>query len=112
MSLKKHGITVDCKHCIYTSSDKRGAFDITVPIIDSETGISGPAKLRCSVSPKGHAVELVEWHDFNRHLTQSIESLRERVSATLTFVEERQVCGNRNICPSEVIHIVEENSIS
>lgn len=112
MSLKKHGITVDCKHCIYTSSDNRGAFNITVPIIDSETGISGPAELRCSVSSKGHAVELLEWHGVNRHLTQSIESLQQRVTATLNFVAERQVCGNLNICPSEVIQIVEENSIS
>ena len=108
MSLKKHGITVDCKRCIYTSSDNRGAFDITVPIIDSETGISGPAKLRCSVSPEGHSVELLEWHDFNHYLTH----LQQRVSATLSFVAERQICGNCNICPSEVIDIVEENSIS
>lgn len=112
MSLKKNGITVDCKYCIYISSDDRGAFDITVPIMDSETGISGPAKLRCNVSPKGHAVELLEWRDFNHHPTQPTESLQQRVSATLTFVAERQVCGNRNICPSEVIHIVEENCIS
>ena len=112
MSVKKHGITVDCKHCIYTSSDNRGAFDITVPIIDSETGISSPAKLRCCVSPRGHAVELLDWHGFNRHLTQSIKNLQQRISATLTFIAERKVCGNRNICPSEVIQIVEENSTS
>lgn len=38
--MKKHGITVDCKHCICISSDNRGVFDITVPIIDDETGNS------------------------------------------------------------------------
>ena len=112
MRLKKHGITVDCEYCIYTSSDNRGAFDITVPIIDSETGISGPAKLRCIVSPNRHSVELLEWHSFNLHPIQFIERLQERVSATLTFVADHKICGNRNICPSKVIHIVEENSIS
>jgi hypothetical protein len=112
MSLKKNGVIVDCEHCTYTSSYDRGAFDITVPITDSETGISGPARLRCIVSPKRHAVELLEWHDFNRHPAQSIENLQQRVKATLYFVADRQVCGNRNICPSEVIQIVEEISIS
>jgi hypothetical protein len=112
MGIKKHGIIVDCKHCEYTSSDDPGAFDITVPIIDSETGVSGPARLHCSVSAKRHVVELLEWHDFNHHPTESVESLRQRVSATLGFVADRQVCGNRKICPSEVVQIVEKNSSS
>ncbi len=108
MGLKKHGITVECAHCQYTSSDDRGAFYITVPIIDSETGVSGPAKLRCIVSAKRHAVELLEWSDFSHHPTESVDSLQQRVLATLGFVADRQVCGNRNICPAEVIRIVEK----
>ena len=97
---------------MYASSDSQGIFDITVPIIDSETGISGPAKLRCSVSPKGHSVDLLEWREFDQHHPRSVESLQQRVTATLTFVAERQVCGNRNICPSEVVRIVEKNGTS
>ena len=112
MKLKKHGIIVECEHCLCISSDDRGAFDVTVPIIDSETGISGPARLRCTVSPERHAVELLEWQDVNRHPTPSTENLQQRVSAALTFVADHQVCGNRKICPSEVILIVEKNSIS
>lgn len=110
--MKKNGITVDCKHCTYASSDNRGAFDITVPIIDSETGIASPAKLRCCVSSRGHSVELLEWNGFNRLLTQSKGNLQRRVSATLTFFSARKICGNRNICPSEVVQIVEENNTS
>jgi len=112
MGLKKHGITVDCEHCKYTSSDDRGGFDITVPIIDSETGVSGPARLRCIVSAKQHAVELLEWDDLDHHPDEPVKSLQQRVSATLNFVAERRVCGNRNICPSEVIRIVEKKSNS
>lgn len=112
MGLKKHGIIVDCEHCQYTSSDDRGAFDITVPIIDSETGVSGPAKLHCTVSAKQHRVELLEWDEFDHHPAEPAEGLQQRVSATLSFVADRQVCGNRNICPAEVIRIVEKNSCS
>ena len=112
MRLKKYGITVDCEHCVYCSSDKKGAFDITVPIIDSETGISDPAKLRCTVSPNRHTVELLEWNSPDPHPVQFIERLQERVSATLAIFAEHKICGNRNICPSKVIQVVEENSIS
>lgn len=112
MGLKKHGIIVDCEHCKYTSSDDRGAFDITVPIIDSETGVSGPARIHCTTSTKRHAVELLEWSNFDHHPTESLDSLRQRVSATLDFVADRQVCGNLEICPAEVIRIVEKNSSS
>jgi len=112
MGLKKNGITVDCEHCKYTSSDDRGAFDIIVPIIDSESGVSGPAKLHCVVSAKQHAVELLEWDDFKHPPTESIENLQQRVSATLGFVADRQVCGNLNICPAEVIRIVEKSTSS
>ncbi len=112
MGLKKHGIIVDCEHCKYTSSDDRGAFDITVPIIDSETGVSGPAKLHCIVSAKRHEVELLEWRDFDHHSAEPAEGLQQRLSATLNFVADRQVCGKRNICPAEVIQIVEKNNRS
>jgi len=112
MNLKKHGIIVDCEHCKYNSSDDRGVFDITVPIIDSETGISSPAKLRCMVSPERHTVELQEWHEINRQPSRSIERLQQRISAVLNFIANRQVCGNRHICPSEVIQIAEKSSNS
>jgi hypothetical protein len=107
MNLKQYDIIVDCKHCVYSSSDGRGVFDITVPIIDSDTGISGPARLRCIVSPERHTIELQEWQP-----VQSVDKLQQRVSAAFNVVADRQVCGNRNICPSEVIRFVEKNSIS
>lgn len=112
MNLKQYDIIVDCKHCVYSSSDGRGVFDITVPIIDSDTGISGPARLRCIVSPERHTIELQEWHDINHQPVQSVDKLQQRVSAAFNVVANRQVCGNRNICPSEVIRFVEKNSIS
>lgn len=112
MRLKKHGITVDCEHCVYCSSDREGVFDITVPIIDTETGISDPANLRCTVSPNRHTVELLEWNGLHLQSTQFIERVQERVSAALNFLAEHKICGNRNICPSKVIQIVEENGIS
>jgi hypothetical protein len=110
MGLKKHGVIVDCEHCICTSTDDHGGLDVSVPVSDRETGIAGPAKLHCTVSPEYHTVELIEWQDADDHPIQPSENLQERVSAALSFVADRRVCGNRNICPSEVIRFVEENS--
>ena len=112
MSLKKHGIVVACEDCNYTSSNSRGSFDISVPMIDSETGISGPARLRCVVSTQSHAVELLEWRDTDVRCNQSTGDIQQRVTAALSFVAERKVCGKRKICPSEVIRIVEANEKS
>ena len=58
MNLKKHGVIVDCEHCRCVSSDGCGGFDVTVPVNDSETGITGTAKLHCVVSCEHHLVEL------------------------------------------------------
>ena len=112
MRLNKLGIVVECKQCICTSSNDRGAFDVIVPMLDSETGISGPAKLHCTVSTEQHTVELLDWQDVNLDPAPSSGNLQQRVSDALTFVAEQRVCGNRKICPSEVIEIVEENNTS
>ncbi|MEJ2453134.1 MAG: hypothetical protein P8103_03135 [Candidatus Thiodiazotropha sp.] len=110
MSLKKHGVIVDCEHCIYTNNDGRSCFDITVPISDSETGASGQASLHCSVTAEQHIIELTKWQDADHHLIQITEKLKNRVSSALNYVADHRICGNRKLCPSEVVRVVEEYS--
>jgi hypothetical protein len=110
MSLKKHGVILDCEQCTCTSSDDHGGFDVTVPISDSDTDTAGPARLCCIVSPERHTVELKEWQDADYHPVQLSENLQKRVSALLTSIADKRVCGNRNICPPEVVRIVKGNS--
>ena len=108
MSLKKQGIIVDCEHCIYNTNDGRSCFDITVPISDIETGTSGQAALRCTVTAERHNIQLIKWQDTDDHLIEATENLKHRISSALNYVSDHRICGNRNICPSEVIRIVEE----
>ena len=108
--LKKNGVTVDCKQCVFDASAGRGVFEITVPIIDSETGNSGPARIRCRTGSGHHTVDLLEWRELDQQNTQSAAGLQQRVSAVLDFLAERRICGNRNICPSQVVEIVDESS--
>lgn len=112
MNLKQYGIIVDCEQCVYDSSDGQGVFDITVPVIDSDTGISRPASLRCTVSPERHTIELQKWHDSNHQSVQPGDKLQQRVSDAFNVVANRQICGNCNICPSEVIRCVEKSAKS
>ena len=109
MSLKKHGVIVDCEHCKYASTNDCG-FNIIVPVCDSEAGITGTAKLHCTVSAECHRVELTEWQEANRFSIQSSENLKQRIAVMLDFVADHRICGNRNICPSEVIRIVDEHT--
>ena len=108
MSLKKHGIVVDCEHCSCSSHDDSGGFEVTVPISDSETGIVATARLHCQVSPEQHDVSLTGWLDEAPDVETRSESMRQRISAALAFVAEHRICGNPNICPSEVVRIVEQ----
>ena len=108
MELKKQGILFDCVNCKYASSDGCGGFDVTVPLSDSETGISGTAKLHCTISPACHQVELVDWHDVGFHTIRPSRNIQPRISTALAFVAEHRICGNRHICPSEIIRVVEE----
>jgi hypothetical protein len=108
--MKKHGVTVHCEKCIYASRDTNGNFDIYVPIDDSETGIVGTAKLHCGVSVEHHHIELSSWQDASQHPIRPSEDLQQRVSDVLISIADHRICGNRDICPSEVIEIVEEHS--
>ena len=110
MSPKSHGIIVDCKNCKYVSDNENGDFDVAVPIKDKKTGIAGSAKLRCTIYDKHHSIELKSWQDANHHPIHASAKLLRRVTATLGAFADHLVCGNSNICPSEVVQIVEEKN--
>ena len=110
--MKKNGITVDCRQCEYLSSGQGGDFVVTVPISDSETGASGEARLRCRVTRRAHAVELLEWNGLKQPGARPSDNLRQRVSSALGFIETKRFCGNCNICPEEVSRIVEAHNVS
>ncbi len=106
MEIKSQGIFIDCKHCQCTAC-RGGSFDVTVPVCDRETGIHATAKLRCSVSPARHRVELVDWTDAGADGTNRSMKTHPRIKAALGFVADHRLCGNRHICSLDVIRIVE-----
>jgi hypothetical protein len=110
MILKKYGVAVDCGRCEYASGNSRGSFEVTVPVSDTATGTAGTAKLLCSVSSERHAVELKEWNDAGTHPIRPSSETQRRLFAALDHVASHRICGNRQICPSEVVQIVEKLS--
>ncbi len=106
------GVIVDCKKCKYLSASGNDSFDVTGPINDEETTIAGTAKLRCTISKKHHHVELMEWKSTGHHTTQPSENFLNRMSMALDLIADQRICGNRHICPHDVIRIVEEVVLS
>ena len=100
---------VDCKHCKYLTDDG-DSFDVSVPINDKESGISGNATLHCTVSDTGHSVELLHWFDDDEQPIQPSENLSQRVESTLCQVADKKLCGNCHICPPQVVDIVKQNT--
>lgn len=109
MELKQQGITIDCRHCCCAGTDGCGGFDVTVPLGDSESGISGMARLHCTVTPVCHHVELVEWRDAEFHAMAGTTKVHPRIAAALDFVAARRICGNQHICPARVVRVVEKH---
>ena len=113
MSLKRNGLVIGCEHCVCRSEDDRGGFGIDVPISDRETGVAGIARIRCVVSPEGHTVELDNWAPGEERTPEDVVgAIRERADLVLEYVAQKRICGNRDICPSEVVRIVEAHSRS
>ncbi len=108
MSLISAGVIVDCKKCKFLSASGNDSFDVTVSINDKETNIAGTAKLHCTISGKHHRVELTEWKPTDHHAMQSSDNFLNRVSMALDLIADQRLCGNRNLCPFEVIRIAEE----
>jgi len=104
--LTKNGVTVCCERCKCVLADGNDGFDITVPLCITQAGITGTARLHCAVSAEGHRVELMQWNDADLPQTELSDENRERISATLRFVAEQQICGNPRLCPSQVSKIV------
>ena len=110
MSLKKNDVMVDCNHCRFVSSSDAQDFVITVPLQDLKTGGSKTAILHCVVSAQNHEIEFQAWKDETGSASSMPGDLQTRLSAALDFVAEKRICGNEKICPSEVVHIVQNQS--
>ena len=113
MSLTKNGLLIDCEHCVCRSEDGRGGFGIDVPISDRDSGVTGIARIRCVVSAGGHRVELDSWALGAEQMPDDVvKAIRARADQALEYVAKKRICGNRDICPSEVVRIVEAHSRS
>ena len=113
MGLTKNGLVIDCEQCVCRSEDGRGGFDIDVPVSDRDSGFTGIARIRCAVSSAGHKVELDSWAVGAEQTPEDvIGAIRERADLVLEYVAQKRICGNRDICPSEVVRIVEAHSRS
>ena len=110
MSLKKYGVVVDCGRCEFASGNGRGSFEVTVPLSDIASGTEGTAKLLCSVSSERHEVVLKAWNDSETHPIKPSPEIEKRLGAALAHVAKHRICGNRTICPFEIVQIVEKQS--
>lgn len=108
MSWNDCGVSVDCGRCEYASADARDGFEVAVPIRDIETGTTGNATLICFVSSDRHRVELKEWNDAGGLPIQPSAEVQQRLLAVLDVLADQKVCGNHQICPADVVQIVEK----
>ena len=95
-----------CDRCAYASSDDQGGFDVIVPVTDEVGQQGGIATLRCRISPDTHDVKLISLLNSSGEPVSYDAATQQRLISMLRFVEDRRICGNKNICPTEVVDIV------
>ena len=110
MSLKHHGITIDCTHCRFACADGPGSFDVEVPLGDARNHIEGTARLRCTLSAAADLVELKDWRSSSGRQIDAPYDTRQRLDAALDAIAMHRVCGNRDICPAEIVEIAEKQA--
>jgi len=110
MSLKKNEFVIACEHCAYGTDDGADGFVVTVPLRDERSGLKGIARLKCAVSPRRHKVHLQQWLDDELQPIRPPADVEKRLLRVLWHVGEKRVCGNRHLCPSEVVRAVERQN--
>jgi hypothetical protein len=106
MSLSKQGISIDCDHCKLSKTHNNNDFEVLVPVIDEYENRSGLAALECIITPNKHQINLVQLTDPDGKEIRVSPKTRERLQVTLNVIGKKKVCGNKKICPKEVINIV------
>lgn len=106
MSLKKFDVVVTCENCRWRRTDDTAHFEVEVPIADLQSDIQGIARLRCGIEPGRHTVELLSWRDATDRPLLPSGDTADRARAALDYVGEKRICGNRRICPPEVVQAV------
>jgi hypothetical protein len=109
MGLKKE-FAIECEHCQCGTRDGRGGFVVTVPLRDNVSGLKGTATLRCTVSPSRHSVELEQWLDDDSHRIQPSAAVEKRLLQVVDYVADKRICGNRHLCPPDVVQTVEQQN--
>jgi hypothetical protein len=109
--MKKHGVTIDCANCRFIASHNKESFDVIVPVTDEGVDLAGHAKLHCRVSSQTHVVELAEWLCPEAPVISAGSDLDRRLADALYFIAEKRLCGNRNLCPTEVVSVVQKANL-
>ena len=106
MELRKYGVEIRCEQCRLIRGDSADDFDIVVPVGMDDAGVAGTARLHCAVSGDRHQVELIGLRDAGDRAVQPSPDAMDKLSAALASVARHRLCGNRHICPPDVVRIV------
>lgn len=109
--MKRHGVAIDCANCQFVASQNKESFAVVVPVADEASNLAGQATLHCHVSSQTHVVKLAAWHSPQAPAIAEGSDMDRRLIGALEFVAEKRLCGNRSLCPTEVVELVEKASL-
>ena len=103
MSLIKENLCLQCESCHYSGGEHGGSFQLEVPIEDVLTGRKGTAFIECEVMENKHHLTLLYIQDPTGFEMKLSAEERRRLEKVLDMVAGKKLCGNKGICPEEVV---------
>lgn len=100
---------MECQHCHCVGTDGEGGFSVTVPV-SMDAATIGEVRLQGQVRAESHRLEWIEWTDAEHRPVIVSSAWQQQLSSILQRLAEKKVCGNPQLCPSEVVRIATQSS--
>ena len=104
--MNKSGVSIDCEHCKFDSVGRNNDFLVSVPVrsdVEEQTKI---AMINCEITPYRHQINLVQLTTSFGTPVEIDSNTQQNLTKVLELVGNKKVCGNKNVCPKEVVKLV------
>ena len=106
MPITRNNICLDCENCHFKQTNSSSSFQIEVPVESLLSGRKGRALILCEVYQDRHELTVLSLEGPSGFELQLDELEKEYLGNLLETVAKKQLCGNKALCPEEVVSTV------
>jgi len=105
--MTKNGVSIDCEQCKFDSIGRKNEFLVSVPVKSEVEEKKRIATISCEITPQRHRIDLVRLTTSSGTPVVMDSNTQHKLAKVLESVGDKKVCGNKNVCPKEVVELVQ-----